>query len=209
MKRTNRLKRGDPAGRRGSPTVFTIGHSNLGAGSLHELLTAHGISLVVDVRSHPRSSYVPHFDRDRIGSLLDSWHIQYAYLGGALGGRPRDPSLLDPEGRVLYGKLARTSEFRGAIASLVDAASRGRIAVMCAEGSPETCHRRLLISPALRELGVETMHILPDGSAILEEQFAESEGNAQGTLFEGSLAEEWRSSRSVLPKSRRRPSSRL
>ena len=39
------------------------------------------------------------------------------------------------------------------------------IALMCAEGEPNSCHRSILISRALVETGFDVRHILPCGDA--------------------------------------------
>ena len=45
-----------------------------------------------------------------------------------------------------------------------------RVAMMCAEKDPLDCHRCILISPRLREKGIEVRHILGDGSLESHEQ---------------------------------------
>ncbi len=41
--------------------ILTVGHSTRGPGELEELLVAHGVELVADVRAHPGSRRMPHF----------------------------------------------------------------------------------------------------------------------------------------------------
>ena len=45
-----------------------------------------------------------------------------------------------------------------------------RVAMMCAEKDPLDCHRCILVSPRLREKGIEVRHILSDGSLENHEQ---------------------------------------
>jgi hypothetical protein len=45
-----------------------------------------------------------------------------------------------------------------------------RVAMMCAEKDPLDCHRWILVSPRLRERGIEVLHILSDGFLESQEQ---------------------------------------
>ena len=45
-----------------------------------------------------------------------------------------------------------------------------RVAMMCAEKDPLDCHRCILVSPRLRERGIEVRHILSDGTLESHEQ---------------------------------------
>lgn len=44
------------------------------------------------------------------------------------------------------------------------------VALMCAEKDPLDCHRCILVSPRLRERGLDVLHILSDGSQESQEQ---------------------------------------
>ena len=82
-----------------------------------------------------------------LGLLLSSAGIQYLYLGKELGGRPNDWRFHDDDGYVLYNKLAESPMFKEGISRLIQGASDYRIAVMCSEAKPDSCHRHLLIAP--------------------------------------------------------------
>ena len=45
-----------------SVTIYSIGHSNQPMEAFLELLNRHGIQTLIDIRSHPYSRYVPHFN---------------------------------------------------------------------------------------------------------------------------------------------------
>src|ERR1039458_9635151 len=61
--------------------IFTIGHSNHTIEKFLGLLAQHSIRIVVDSRSHPYSKFVPHFDRETLGSYLESRGVRYLYMG--------------------------------------------------------------------------------------------------------------------------------
>ncbi|MCY3783134.1 MAG: DUF488 domain-containing protein [Chloroflexi bacterium] len=150
--------------------VLTIGHSNHSLEAFLELLRTHGIDEVADVRSSPYSRYTPHFGHRVLSEALESAGIGYAFLGGELGGRPRDRSCYDAEGRVRYDRLAESDEFDDGIRQIVHGADERRIVLMCAEKEPLDCHRTLLVARALVDREVDVAHIHADGS--LEEHAA-------------------------------------
>lgn len=143
--------------------ILTIGHSNHTLERFLGLLARHRVTSVADVRSAPYSRFRPHFNRKALEASLDARGIRYAFFGRELGGRPDDPACYE-RGRVDYERVAATRGFRDGIARVVDASSRYRIALMCAEKEPLDCHRTLLVARALDAAGVAVVHILADGA---------------------------------------------
>jgi uncharacterized protein (DUF488 family) len=183
--------------------IFTVGHSNHSLDRLLELLAAHEIELVADVRSHPRSKYATHFNRENLAGTLGAAGHAYEFLGAELGGRPEGSVFYDHEGHVLYDRVAETDAFAEGVARVEEAALRLRVALMCSEENPSGCHRRLLVSRVLGAHGVDIRHIRGDGSVVREDELraAELATTAQASLFDDSVEEPWRSIQSV---SRRR-----
>jgi uncharacterized protein (DUF488 family) len=181
--------------------LYTIGHSSHALEHFLGLLQQHGIQVVVDTRSSPYSRYSPQFDRESMRDLLATAQLKYLYLGDIVGGRPKDESCYDAEGRVLYGRVARQPEFQEAIARLQQGADEFRVALMCSEEDPAHCHRRLLISRVLISAGAEITHIRGDASLETDEEVASRTGKAlievQPALF-GELDEaNWRSTNAI------------
>jgi uncharacterized protein (DUF488 family) len=152
----------------GPPFTWTIGHSNHTSDRLLELLVGHAIGVVVDVRSSPYSRYSSHFNKEQLQRALESQGIRYVYLGGPLGGRPPDSSMYDADGRVRYDRVAAGSDFIGAVERLLRGADEHRIALLCGEEDPISCHRRRLVGRTLRERGVTLAHIRGDGTVTTE-----------------------------------------
>ncbi len=175
------------------PVVLTIGHSNHSPERLVELLNQHGVQVVVDVRSAPYSKFSPHFNREQLSRLLTAENIRYAFMGDSLGGRPTGDEFYDAGGHVLYGPLSRSPRFVDGIAMVERNAARYRLALLCSEADPTSCHRFLLVTRTLRERGFDAgaiEHILGDGSLRPETMLA----------FQGSMLEDsWRSPLSVSP----------
>ena len=76
--------------------VFTIGHSTRTWKVFLELLRAHGIKRVIDVRSIPRSRHNPQFNRETLSAKLHSARIGYVHLrklGGLRHARRDSPNM--------------------------------------------------------------------------------------------------------------------
>ena len=182
--------------------LFSIGHSNHPAEGFVDLLKKHDIDVLVDVRSYPYSRYAPQFDTSGLKALLTNATVKYLYLGRELGGRPEGEDYYDPEGHVLYARLATSPLFLEGIDRLQKGAQTYRVAVMCAEENPLNCHRRLLIGRVLRERGVALDHIRADGRLQTEDELLRAEArhspaSEQSSLFDAPQEAAWRSTRSV------------
>jgi uncharacterized protein (DUF488 family) len=147
--------------------IHTIGHSDHTTTAFVDLLSRHGITLVVDVRSQPYSRWVPHFNREVLARDLDDAGIAYRFMGDTLGGRPADPTLYDPDQeRPDYQRLEQMPAYQSGIDQLLDLAQTNQVAVMCSEGDHRRCHRHLLITQTLLGRGVRVLHIQPDGTTV-------------------------------------------
>lgn len=142
-------------------TIFTIGHSSHPIERFIGLLRQHSVTAVADVRSAPFSRYNPQFNKDSLQQSLKEAGIAYIFLGKELGARTNDRSCYE-DGRVQYGRLARTDLFLGGIERVRKGAERYRIALMCAEKEPLECHRTLLVARALAREGERVAHIHAD-----------------------------------------------
>jgi uncharacterized protein (DUF488 family) len=142
--------------------VFTIGHSTHTIEAFVALLKQHGVTALADVRSAPYSRFNPQFNKDALERSLKAEGIKYVFLGRELGARSDDRSCYE-NGRVQYGRLARTDLFRHGIERVIRGAEEHRVALMCAEKEPLDCHRTLLVARVLDEQGVGVAHILGDG----------------------------------------------
>src|SRR5205809_3071662 len=69
-------------------TIWTVGHSTRSAEEFKEILLAHQIKVLIDVRSFPGSRRYPHFNKPELSRQLDSIGLLYLHLP-ALGGRRR------------------------------------------------------------------------------------------------------------------------
>jgi len=149
-------------------TIYTIGHSTRPLDDFLELLHAHRIAQLADVRTVPRSRRHPQFTREALSASLPASGIAYRHMPG-LGGlrKPRRDSRNTAwrvEGFRGYADYMETAAFEDALNELLVWAQGGLTAVMCAESVWWRCHRQL-IADALTARGVEVRHISSEKSA--------------------------------------------
>jgi uncharacterized protein (DUF488 family) len=143
--------------------LLTVGHSNHSIEAFIALLQKHGVTALADVRSHPYSRYLPHFNQVTLKTTLLNVGIRYVFLGRELGARPSNPTCY-VDGKALYEKIASTELFSDGIQRLLKGAETYKIALMCAEKDPITCHRAILVCQHLREFNLDINHILKNGN---------------------------------------------
>ena len=123
--------------------VFTIGHSTRSIETFIDMLKAHGVQRLVDVRTIPRSRHNPQFNRDALPETLLQAGIGYTHME-ELGGlrHARKDSLNTGWHNASFRGFAdymQTPEFRTGINALIQAAQREQLAIMCAEAVPWRC----------------------------------------------------------------------
>jgi len=144
-------------------TVWTVGHSTRSGEEFAQILLAHGIQVLVDVRSFPGSRRYPQFNRAALAESLQQVGIEYRHEP-RLGGRrtPRKDSHNTAWKNASFRAYAdhmESEEFRKGVEDLLELASNARVAVMCAEALWWRCHRSL-IADYLKAKGMEVVHIL-------------------------------------------------
>ncbi len=150
--------------------LFTIGHSNHSLDHFIELLLVHRLSMIADVRSSPYSKYSPHFNKDVLDSALRNANIDYVFLGRELGAhRSEDGCYID--GQAKYDRIAQLPNFRRGLERVLQGAEHDRIALMCSESDPITCHRTILVCRELKRIcpDLKITHILGNGTEERQE----------------------------------------
>jgi uncharacterized protein (DUF488 family) len=145
------------------PTIWTVGHSTRPIGEFTDLLRAHEICLLVDVRTIPRSRYNPQFNTDTLAQSLREAGLQYRHLP-ELGGlrKPKKDSLNDGWRNASfrgYADYMQMEKFQRALEELMAYGTDMKTAIMCAEAVPWRCHRSL-IADALVSRGWEVQHVM-------------------------------------------------
>ncbi len=128
--------------------VFTIGHSTRTRKDFLEMLRAHRVRELVDVRTIPRSRHNPQFNSGELARALRRAGIRYEHMADLGGLRRARPDSVNMAWRNAsfrgFADYMQTPEFRSAIDRLARLARQRRVAVMCAEAVPWRCHRSLI-----------------------------------------------------------------
>jgi uncharacterized protein (DUF488 family) len=166
--------------------VLTIGHSAHPPERFIALLRGADVTAIADVRSAPYSRHAPQFNRETLREELDRAGIAYVYLGRELGGRPAEGEFY-ADGAADYERMAQAPAFKQGLARVIEGAAKYRVALMCAERDPLTCHRCLLVGRALAERDVRVRHILDSGQLLdhfaIEDELLARTGRDSGDLF--------------------------
>jgi uncharacterized protein (DUF488 family) len=187
-------------------TIFSIGHSNQSIDAFLALLQQHQIQVLVDVRSSPYSKYVPQFNSTPLAAAVRQVDIKYMFMGKELGGRPDGDEFYDPDGHVLYNRVAEAPFFLDGISRLKKGGSTYRVAIMCSEEDPTACHRHLLIGRVLARQGIDLLHIRGTGHIQTarelspREEIVSYQSSLWGEQFPKQEENTWRSIRPVSPK---------
>ena len=143
--------------------IWTIGHSTRSAEEFNEILRAHQIGAIVDVRSFPGSRRYPHFNKAELAKNLEAVAVVYSH-NGQLGGRRRpsansnNTAWKNASFRA-YADHMEGEEFKQGIEELLEVVSTTRTAIMCAEALWWRCHRSL-IADYLKANGLAVIHII-------------------------------------------------
>ena len=146
-----------------SPIVLTIGHSTRTLEEFIGLLLAHGVTLVVDVRTVPRSLHNSQFNKVSLPGSLKKAGLGYVHLPGLGGFRHARPDSVNLGWRNAsfrgYADYMQTPEFEQSLDELIQLANQERIVLMCAEAVAWRCHRSL-IADALLVRGIRAEDIM-------------------------------------------------
>lgn len=150
------------------PTIFTFGHSTRSLAETIEILQAHGIGALADVRRFAASRRYPHFNADSLRTSLPAAGIEYLHiveLGGRRTAAKDSPNTGWRNASFRgYADYMQTPLFAAVLEQLQTLARRAPTAIMCAEAVPWRCHRSL-IGDALLAQGWTVMDIFDRNSA--------------------------------------------
>ena len=144
-------------------TVYTVGHSTRSLEELVEMLRAHGVAAVADVRRFAGSRRLPHFNAEHLAAQLPAHGLAYLPCPLLGGRRKADPASANTgwrnESFRAYADYMQTPQFLEGLDALVAVARRTPVAMMCAEAVPWRCHRSL-IADALTVRGWTVLDVM-------------------------------------------------
>ena len=164
--------------------IWTVGHSTRSGEEFVEILKAHDVEVLVDVRTFPGSRRYPQFNRETLRESLAENGIDYRHeprLGGRRSPRADSHNTAWRNAQFRgYADHMETEEFKNGVRELLELAAEKRVAVMCAEAVWWRCHRSL-ISDYLKAEGHEVIHIL-DAKKTEEHPFTSAARVIDGRL---------------------------
>lgn len=143
-------------------SIFTVGYSTHPLEFFIDLLKAHDIEMVIDIRTIPKSRYNPDYSEDSLEASLKKNKIAYKHIK-ELGGLRHttkesvNTGWINPSFRG-FADYMQTAEFLKGLQKLEKLAKKKRCVLMCAEGVPWRCHRSL-IADALTVQKWKVFHI--------------------------------------------------
>lgn len=147
---------------------YTVGHSTRTIDEFVRLLRTAGVTLVVDIRTVPRSRTNPQYNKDALPGSLAAFHIRYRdipELGGLRGKSkvvpPEVNSFWENQSFHNYADYALTEAFRAGLLQLIALGREEPCAMMCSEAVWWRCHRRI-VSDYLIGRGESVFHLMGD-----------------------------------------------
>lgn len=141
---------------------YTIGHSTRTLEDFVALLRVANVTLVVDIRTVPKSRTNPHYNRELLPDSLAAFQIAYDYIGELGGLRPKS-KIIEPELNGFwdnqsfhnYADYALSEPFNTGFNQLIALGRQRRCATMCSEAVWWRCHRRIVAD-----------HLIAHGEAV-------------------------------------------
>ena len=151
-------------------TIYSIGYAGFSRDSFIEELKKYRISVLIDVRSSPFSSFHSEYNKDALETVLKNNGIYYRNYVKEFGARQDDFKLYSSEGYLDFEKVAKSRDFQNGVSKLCNSIEQGYTPVlMCAEKDPIDCHRAILVSRAFYESGCNVVHLLPENKTCTQE----------------------------------------
>ena len=185
-------------------TIFTIGHSTHSIEEFADILKAHDIEFVVDVRTIPKSRHNPQYDSDRLAATLHRHAIGYKHLPGLGGLRHTKKESINTAWENLsfrgFADYMQTEDFERSLNTLIETAGKQTTAIMCAEAVPWRCHRSL-IADALLARGITVMDIM--GKTSSKAHTMTPWAHVMGTMITYPMSESAEAAHELHPKRRK------
>lgn len=130
---------------------YTVGHSTRTVNEFIQLLREANVTLVVDIRSFPRSRTNPQYNEDVLPLTLAKHYIDYLHMA-ELGGRRSKVKAISSDTNGFwknrsfqnYADYAMTPDFQDGLAELIKLGRKECCAMMCSEAVWWRCHRRIV-----------------------------------------------------------------
>lgn len=176
--------------------LYTVGHSNHSLEHFRQMLVDNEVNYVMDVRSVPRSRFVPQFNEKRLSEYLKTFDITYCNMGEYFGARQAHPNFYNERGYFDFERFRASDIFKTGLENVLKGLEEYNIALMCTEKNPLDCHRAVMVGRGFELAGVKVEHIFSDSTVISQDIFNEQllqryfSRNRQLSLFDAMKKEE-------------------
>lgn len=145
---------------------YTVGHSTRTIEEFVELLQVAEVSLVIDIRTVPKSRTNPQYNKVTLPAHLALFKIDYVQIA-ELGGLRRRSKNVEPDINGFwknksfhnYADYALTESFRNGLARVIALGRQQRCVLMCSEAVWWRCHRRI-VADHLIACGESVFHLM-------------------------------------------------
>lgn len=141
-------------------TLFTLGYQGHSIATFLDVLRAHGITRVIDVRERPYSRK-PDFTKKRLAAHLEADGVAYLHLVALGTPKPlRDEVRRSKNYPAFFAAVEPLVEAQDAALQEALALARGETcALLCYEGPARECHRLVVAEAMLRRAPGE-LHVV-------------------------------------------------
>lgn len=161
--------------------IYTIGYAGVTIDRFVQILKNMKISLLIDVRSVPKSQYFYQFNNNLLSRILANVDIKYENWKDEFGAR-QDNLNFYTDNILDYGKFAKSQQFQSGISKIKELKNRGEnICLMCAEIDPINCHRAILCGKEISANGINITHIIAKRNG---ETYAENQKDFEKRLLQ-------------------------
>ena len=128
--------------------MLTVGHSTLAIETFLGALQDNGVTLLVDVRTIPKSRHNPQFGMEAMSASLHSVGIEYRWMQWLGGLRKAQKDSINAGWRNAsfrgYADYMQTEAFDTALQELIELDATFSAVILCSEAVPWRCHRSLI-----------------------------------------------------------------
>lgn len=150
--------------------IYTIGYAGVTIDRFVQILKDMRVSLLIDVRSIPKSQYFYQFNNNLLNKTLANVGIKYENWKSEFGARQENTDFYT-DNILDYGKFSKSEQFKKGISKIKTLMADGEnVCLMCAEIDPINCHRAILCGKEFFSNGIDVMHIIAkrNGETYLE-----------------------------------------
>ncbi len=173
--------------------IYTIGYAGTTIDRFIDVLKQKHVSILIDVRSIPKSKYFYLFNDVNLSRQLSNSKIKYENWRIEFGARQENLDFFT-DNILDYEKFAKSEQFQNGLKKINELLEKGEnICLMCAEIDPINCHRAILCAREIAKSENKIEHIIlkRNGENIFETQ-SEFEERLKTSLKVNNLDEAYR-----------------